>query len=155
MRWSRCTWVQLLTAAVVALVALAGCGSVAPATTATTTSTTTSAAVQSLPAVQLAPETASSDLPTISAAQLPPEAVTVLLMLFNGSPFPYRQDGATFQNRERILPTQPSGFYREYTVQKPGESDRGPWRIVTGADGSKFWTADHYASFEEVVSGER
>ena len=151
MRWSRCTWVQLLTAAVVALVALAGCGSVAPATTATTTSTTTSAAVQSLPAVQLAPETASSDLPTISAAQLPPEAVTVLLMLFNGSPFPYKQDGATFQNRERILPAQPAGFYHEYTVRKPGESDRGPWRVIAGADGSRFWTADHYASFEEVV----
>jgi len=152
MRWSRCTWVQLLTAAVVALVALAGCGTVAPTAT---TATTTSAAVQSLPAVQLAPETASSDLPTISPAQLPPEAVTVLLMLFNGSPFPNKQDGATFQNRERILPAQPSGFYREYTVKKPGESDRGPWRIVTGADGSKFWTADHYASFQEVVSGER
>ena len=38
------------------------------------------------------------------------------------------------------------------TVLKPGEDDRGPWRIVTGDDGSRFWTMDHYASFEEVVS---
>ena len=55
------------------------------------------------------------------------------------------------QNRERMLPAQPAGFYREYTVRKPGESDRGPWRVIAGADGSRFWTADHYASFEEVV----
>ena len=153
MRWSRCTWVQLLTAALVALVSLTGCGSVAPAGPAGTSTTTraTSTAVQSLPAVQLAPETATSGLPTVAVDQLPPEAVTVLLMLFNGSPFPYKQDGATFQNRERMLPAQPAGFYREYTVRKPGESDRGPWRVIAGADGSRFWTADHYASFEEVV----
>ena len=100
----------------------------------------------------LAPAVATTDLPSVSVDQLPPEAVDTLLLIAAGGPFPYAKDGATFGNRERLLPLQPNGFYREYTVLKPGEDDRGPWRIVTGDDGSRFWTMDHYASFEEVVS---
>ena len=53
----------------------------------------------------------------------------------------------------RILPPQPKGFYAEYTVVTPGEDDRGARRIVAGDDGSRFYTADHYSSFREVVSG--
>lgn len=102
--------------------------------------------------VRLAPATATSDLPTITVSELPPQGVATLELIAVGGPFPYSRDGVTFENRERILPKQPSGFYQEYTVPTPGESDRGARRIVTGDDGSRFYTADHYDSFEEVIS---
>jgi ribonuclease T1 len=100
----------------------------------------------------LAPAAATSGLPTVPVSGLPPQAVRTLELIESGGPFPYRKDGAVFSNRERRLPSRPSGFYREYTVPKPGEDDRGPWRIVAGNDGSRFWTSDHYSSFREVVS---
>ena len=56
-----------------------------------------------------------------------------------------------FGNREQLMPSRPSGFYREYTVPTPGEDDRGPRRVVTGDhDQQFFYTADHYASFVQV-----
>jgi ribonuclease T1 len=103
-------------------------------------------------ATGLAPLRPVSDLPTVAVAALPPQAVRTLEDIASGGPFPYAKDGSVFQNREGNLPSRPTGFYREYTVEKPGEDDRGPWRIVAGDDGSRFWTQDHYASFEEVVS---
>jgi guanyl-specific ribonuclease Sa len=80
---------------------------------------------------------------------LPPEAEAVLAAIARGGPFEYRQDGTVFQNRERLLPRQPSGHYREFTVETPGSDDRGPRRIVTGGDPpTEFWyTDDHYRSF--------
>jgi ribonuclease T1 len=56
-----------------------------------------------------------------------------------------------FQNRENLLPQKPSGYYREYTVETPGSPDRGPRRIVTGADGEMYYTDDHYESFRRVI----
>lgn len=99
----------------------------------------------------LAPTRATTDLPTVTPAELPPEAVTTLTLIANGGPFPYSKDGATFGNREGELPARKSGFYREYTVKTPGSSDRGARRIVAGSDGSRFYTDDHYDSFEEVI----
>ena len=82
-------------------------------------------------------------------AFLPPEAHDVLQRIARGGPFEYRQDGGVFQNRERRLPSQPRGYYREYTVETPGSRDRGPRRIVTGGDPPiEYWyTDDHYRSF--------
>ena len=101
----------------------------------------------------LAPAEATSDLPSMAVADLPPEGIETLELIDAGGPFPYDKDGSTFQNREGILPSQPRGFYAEYTVPTPGEDDRGARRIVAGDDGSRFYTADHYGSFREVVSG--
>lgn len=101
----------------------------------------------------LAPAGPTSDLPTMTVAQLPPEGIDTLVLIESGGPFPFVQDGTTFQNREGILPTQPAGFYAEYTVVTPGEDDRGARRIVAGDDGGRFYTDDHYSSFREVVSG--
>ena len=101
----------------------------------------------------LAPAEPSSDLPTMTVAELPAEGIDTLELIAADGPFPYAKDGATFQNREGILPSRPSGFYAEYTVPTPGEDDRGARRIVAGDDGSRFYTADHYGSFREVVSG--
>ncbi len=82
-------------------------------------------------------------------AFLPREAHQTLALISSGGPFPYRQDGSAFQNRERRLPQQARGYYREYTVRTPGESDRGARRIVTGGDPpTEYWyTDDHYLSF--------
>lgn len=88
-----------------------------------------------------------SRLPIVALADLPAEAADTVALIEAGGPFPYRQDGATFENREGLLPGRPSGHYREYTVPTPGSGDRGARRIVAGADGEMFWTADHYDSF--------
>ena len=94
---------------------------------------------------------------TASAAQrlpgfLPPEAVATLERIERGGPHPYRQDGRVFENRERLLPQQPRGYYREYTVDTPGSRDRGARRIVTGGDPPQvvYYTDDHYRSFRRV-----
>ena len=82
-------------------------------------------------------------------AFLPPEARDTLRRIEAGGPFAHRQDGSTFQNRERLLPPRPRGYYREYTVETPGSRDRGARRIVAGGDPpvEYFYTDDHYRSF--------
>ena len=83
---------------------------------------------------------------------LPPDAVATLEAIERGGPFRYDRDGSTFQNRERRLPEQPPGYYREYTVDTPGSSDRGARRIVSGGDPPEvyYYTDDHYRSFRRV-----
>jgi ribonuclease T1 len=83
-------------------------------------------------------------------ADLPREAQDVLRAIERGGPFPYAQDGSTFGNRERRLPAQARGYYREYTVRTPGRSDRGARRIVAGEAGDRWYTADHYRTFRCV-----
>lgn len=80
---------------------------------------------------------------------LPPEARTTVALIQRGGPYPYRQDGQTFGNREGLLPRQPRGWYREYTVDTPGLHHRGTRRIVTGGDPPRAWyySDDHYRSF--------
>jgi ribonuclease T1 len=122
----------------------------------------TRAAAESLPAPEDRPGTGAADGPAddpvddpaaASAARaLPPEAEATIALIQAGGPFPYRKDGSVFQNRERRLPDQPRGYYREYTVPTPGESDRGARRIVTGGEPPDvfYYTADHYRSFRQL-----
>lgn len=88
---------------------------------------------------------------TIAIAELPPEAIETLRLIASGGPYPYDQDGSTFQNREGRLPDRRRGHYREYTVETPGSPDRGARRIVIGRDGERFYTDDHYDSFRWIV----
>ncbi len=93
---------------------------------------------------------------TVSLAQLPPEAQATEQLIRAGGPFPYGKDGTVFGNRERLLPSQPRGYYREYTVRTPGARDRGARRIVCGGrqptdPHACYYTADHYASFRRIV----
>lgn len=80
---------------------------------------------------------------------LPTEAHRTLALIRQGGPFPHRQDGSVFGNREGHLPRQPRGWYREYTVETPGLDHRGARRIVTGGQPPREWyyTDDHYDSF--------
>ncbi|HET9255649.1 MAG TPA: ribonuclease domain-containing protein [Pseudonocardiaceae bacterium] len=89
-------------------------------------------------------------LPTRALSQLPPQARDVWQLIQRGGPFPYRQDGTVFGNRERRLPARQAGFYREYTVPTPGEPDRGPRRLITGDAAELYYTGDHYRSFVVV-----
>lgn len=93
---------------------------------------------------------AESGLRWIAAAALPPEGRATLALIASGGPFPYDRDGTEFRNRERILPDEPRGYYREYTVVTPGSDDRGARRIVAGAGAERYYTDDHYASFRRI-----
>jgi ribonuclease T1 len=94
-------------------------------------------------------------LPSVATADLPREARDVLVLIARGGPFPHERDGVSFGNRERILPAQPRGYYREYTVRTPHEHSRGARRIVCGgaptAPDACFYTDDHYQSFRRIV----
>lgn len=94
-----------------------------------------------------------SRLPTIRESQLPREGRATLALIRRGGPFPYERDGVAFGNFERILPRKSGGYYKEYTVPTPGESDRGARRIVAGKAGEKYYTADHYESFKFIAEG--
>lgn len=103
------------------------------------------------PGAQVGASTPVSGLPTVQARDLPQEGITTLALIDQGGPFPYRQDGTTFGNREGILPKQQTGYYREYTVPTPGSRDRGARRLVVGRAGDVYYTADHYESFRQVL----
>ncbi len=93
--------------------------------------------------------TAGSTLP----AFLPPEAGDTLRRIASGGPFVHAQDGAVFGNYERRLPSQPRGYYHEYTVETPGARNRGARRIVTGGTPPQvyYYTGDHYRSFRRFA----
>lgn len=96
-----------------------------------------------------------SGLRWMSVTELPAEGQKVYVLIGKGGPFRYSKDGVTFGNRERILPAQPRGYYREYTVKTPSESDRGPRRIICGGQpvtsrADCYYTADHYTSFRRI-----
>nr|WP_298288237.1 ribonuclease domain-containing protein [Thiomonas sp.] len=94
-------------------------------------------------------------LPTVAVAELPPQARDVLRRIHAGGPFDGPKDGVVFGNYERLLPSKPRGFYREYTVPTPGARNRGARRIVCGGAAHYpevcYYTHDHYASFRRIV----
>jgi ribonuclease T1 len=87
----------------------------------------------------------------VALSSLPPQAAETVRLIQHGGPFPYPDnDGVTFYNDEGLLPSEPQGYYREYTVPTPGSPDRGARRIITGRGGQFYYTGDHYDSFERV-----
>ena len=89
-------------------------------------------------------------LPVVAPSQLPDEARRTIDLIDEDGPYPYARDGVVFRNSEGRLPTHPRGWYHEYTVRTPGESDRGARRIIKGKDGTMYYTPDHYRSFSRV-----
>lgn len=90
----------------------------------------------------------------IQFADLPVEAQHTWRLIRSGGPFPYGKDGTVFHNRERRLPEQARGYYREYTVPTPGLQHRGARRIVAGSppatSGEYYYTDDHYRRFRRI-----
>lgn len=105
--------------------------------------------------------TPSSVLPGSAVASvayngLPPQGQEVMEQIRQGGPFRYEKDGTVFGNRERLLPGQRRGYYREYTVPTPGLRHRGAKRIVCGGQQPRspdacYYTEDHYSSFRLIV----
>lgn len=90
-------------------------------------------------------------IPQVGISQLPPEIQTTVNLIAKGGPFTYPKDGTEFKNREGLLPTQSSGYYREYTVDTPGVEYRGGRRVISGKNGELYYTSDHYNSFQEII----
>lgn len=93
---------------------------------------------------------------TVQIAELPVQGRNMVGLIYQGGPFRYDKDGSVFGNRERILPANNRSYYREYTVQTPGERSRGARRIVCGGfvptvPDACYYTDDHYASFRRIV----
>jgi ribonuclease T1 len=98
----------------------------------------------------------SASAPVIALADLPKQGQETYEKILSGGPFPYDKDGTVFGNRERLLPQQKRGYYREYTVKTPFARNRGARRIVCGgltptAPDACYYTSDHYASFSRIV----
>ena len=90
---------------------------------------------------------------SIRERELPAEGRQVLEQIKAGGPFAYpRKDGSIFNNFEKLLPRQPRGYYREYTVPTPGAKNRGARRIVSGGNPPQefYYTDDHYQSFRRI-----
>lgn len=99
--------------------------------------------------------TSSQQATTVALTELPTEGQRTYQAIFNGGPFRHDKDGSVFGNRERLLPREARGHYREYTVDTPGARNRGARRIVCGGvpktPSACWYTADHYASFRRIV----
>lgn len=98
-----------------------------------------------------------ADASALALSELPLEGQQTYRLILQGGPFPYEKDGVVFGNRERLLPRQARGHYREYTVKTPGARDRGARRIVCGGEvptrpQACYYSADHYASFRMIVA---
>ena len=85
--------------------------------------------------------------PSIAVRELPKQGQDTLALIDAGGPFA--------SNRERILPKEKRGYYREYTVRTPGVKNRGARRIVCGGDqrgaDACFYSDDHYQSFKCIA----
>lgn len=93
---------------------------------------------------------------TIALADLPKQGRETYEQILKGGPFAYDKDGTVFGNRERSLPAQKRGYYREYTVKTPYARNRGAKRIVCGGSQPAqpeacYYSDDHYASFKRLT----
>ncbi len=90
----------------------------------------------------------------VAVGALPPEAQQTLSLIKRGGPYPSPRDGVIFGNYQHALPSQPRGYYHEFTVKTPGVKSRGAQRIVVGGGTSPapeyFYTGDHYATFKRI-----
>jgi ribonuclease T1 len=91
-----------------------------------------------------------SDTGNVCQSDLPSQADDTLDLIASDGPFPYSEDGEVFRNDEGLLPQESDGYYHSYTVVTPGASTRGTRRIITAEDGTDYYTADHYESFNVI-----
>jgi ribonuclease T1 len=97
-----------------------------------------------------------SSTASVVVTGLPPQGQDVMHQIRQGGPFRYDKDGSVFGNRERLLPGEKRGYYREYTVPTPGLGHRGARRIVCGGFKPRtpeacYYTEDHYRSFRLIA----
>ncbi|MET8628979.1 ribonuclease domain-containing protein [Kitasatospora sp. NPDC004669] len=115
---------------------------------------TATVALVTLAPVVVATEAHAAVSGQVCLSALPSQARTTLDLIARGGPFPYRQDGVVFTNKEHVLPSQRYGYYHEYTVATPGAPTRGTRRVVTGQRYHEdYYTGDHYATFRLISFG--
>jgi ribonuclease len=92
--------------------------------------------------------------------------LALIKKIVNNEHLQYSADGQTFGNREKVLPIEASGFYKEYTFIPPKGSHydtitiggkvydiytpigaRGAERLVIGGNEIVYYTPDHYKNF--------
>ncbi|MGW4327647.1 ribonuclease domain-containing protein [Nocardia sp. NPDC004573] len=141
----------VLLAAVLALYDGGDTTTAAPTSRATTVAVTTTAA---------APRGGDTASPVTQAAGVPERAYVTLREIDAGrwpdsANAPGTKGGERWQNRGRDLPTTDGSgkpiAYQEWDVnpKQPGRS-RDAERIVTGSDGSAWYTGDHYQTFTRM-----
>lgn len=135
-------------AAILAIVLLTGC-----ATPTATDIRTGAGAPATASRSSTGGRTITDGLATIAVDRLPEQARQTLALIAQGGPYPYpRNDDVVYHNRNRVLPKERDGYYHEFTVPTPGLHNRGPRRIIKGAHGELYWTADHYNTFKRIVT---
>lgn len=93
---------------------------------------------------------------TVVNSGVPQKAVLVLDFIRKNNKAPEGYVGGRhFGNYEHNLPERDAAGnkieYQEWDIQPKIEGkNRGAQRIVTGSDGSAWYTADHYQSFTEI-----
>ena len=96
--------------------------------------------------------TAHHDLP----AGVPAKVATVLHHIDTSHKAPAGYEGGRgFHNEEKRLPQkdkQGTGVtYQEWDVNPKVQGvNRGPERLITGSDGSAYYTSDHYRTFTKI-----
>lgn len=94
--------------------------------------------------------------PAATANGVPEKALKVLEFVDkNGEAMNGYEGGRNFGNFERRLPQSAANGqrirYREWDVNPLRQGvNRGAERLVTGSDGSAYYTNDHYASFKKI-----
>jgi guanyl-specific ribonuclease Sa len=119
-------------------------------------------AIKSFLAESLKPAPAAATRPAAPKAApqtprgIPEKVLTVLKHVDEHGEAPQGYEGGrTFGNFEKLLPqTDAQGRrmrYREWDVNplRPGVN-RGAERLITGSDGSAYFTDDHYKSFKKI-----
>ena len=103
------------------------------------------------------PRTSAPKATSATRGRVPPNALATLKLIDAGSwpeaaNAPGTNGGTEFRNNERLLPTTDAAgdriTYEEWDVnaKRPGRG-RDAERIVTGSDGSAWYTGDHYETF--------
>jgi ribonuclease T1 len=90
------------------------------------------------------------------STKVPAKALDVLEYIRkNDDAPPGTVGGRTFMNREKRLVAKDARGqaikYREWDVNKKQQGkNRGTERLITGSDGSAYYTRDHYKTFEKI-----
>ncbi len=90
------------------------------------------------------------------AKDIPEKVLKVLAYVDEKSePMPGYEGGRNFGNFEKLLPQEDDKGrrikYREWDVNPLKQGvNRGAERLITGSDGSAYYTDDHYKTFKKI-----
>lgn len=87
---------------------------------------------------------------SVPVEDLPATARATLSLVDAGGPFPDPADGTAYRDRDGLLPSQPPGYYRQYSVVEPGSDGGTSWYLVIGEQQETYWTTDGFATVHVV-----